>query len=224
MIKKFKIYILLIITLEFTVLISPKICAETLFFQHQQTALSSLLEKGTWFDSPTQIQAQKTNARCVAISCFENKQSKDEKAFFIEEIPLSKELQKYIFDLCEEKNIDYDLVLSVIKCESNFNINSVGYNTNGTYDSGLMQINSCHLKSLEEEYGINDIMNPYQNLLVGINLISNSINNYGEIGGLVAYNMGTGGYISCLSAGNLNTQYVQKVKQAKDLISSMEHI
>lgn len=148
----------------------------------------------------------------------------ESEAFYIEQISLSEELQKYIYDLCKERNISYDLILAVIKRESNFNVNSIGYNDNGSYDSGLMQINSCHLESIEDTYGFTDIMNPYNNVLVGIDMLSENINEYGEVGGLMAYNLGSGGYEDAVAAGINSTSYSDQVLAYKSEIEAMNKV
>ncbi len=220
--KKFKIlactFIFFIIWIAY---ISPSIHALTIT---DETPLINFLENGNWRDSPFDIKKQGEEAKRVAVQCAALNKERAGQGYYVQEIPLSKDIQKYIYQMCSEKNLNYDLILSIIKCESNFKIDSIGYNDNGTFDSGLMQINSCHIASLKEQYGISDIMDPYSNILVGISMISSCMDAYGETGGLVAYNMGVGGYQACIAKGNLNTAYVQKVTQQKEIISSMTHL
>ncbi len=203
------------------VYISPEIQALTV---EGESPLIDFLENGNWHDLPIDLQKQREEAKSVSVQCAVANKEMEKKGYYIQQIPLSRDIQKYIYQMCSEKNINYDLILSIIKCESNFKADSIGYNPNGSFDSGLMQINSCHLENLQEQYGVSDIMDPYSNLLVGIDMIASCINAYGEVGGLVAYNMGAGGYQTCIAKGDLNTAYVQKVMKIKENISVMQHI
>lgn len=142
--------------------------------------------------------------------------------FYIEEIPLPKELQLYTYNVCEDNDVSYELMLAVMKKESNYDINSIGYNTNGTYDSGLMQINSCNISTTEANYGITDLMDPYNNILVGVSMISSKIHEFGENGGLMAYNMGNGGYQDAVEAGITTSTYSQQVLSYKSEICKMD--
>ena len=65
-----------------------------------------------------------------------------EPSYYIEEIPLSKEVQHTIYTICEQRNVDYALVLGMLKTESNFSTTSQSHNTNGTTDRGIAQINT----------------------------------------------------------------------------------
>ena len=89
------------------------------------------------------------------------------------DIPLSIELQDYIWDLANENEISYELVLAVINVESSFNIKARNKNRNRTSDRGLMQINSAFQKYHAKNAGIEkfDPYNPFQNVKVGINVL-----------------------------------------------------
>ena len=115
------------------------------------------------------------------------------KLFYIPEIPLDRELQEYTYDLCIEKNVDYELVLAVMTRESQFQIDATGYNHNGTQDHGIMQINDRTKEHFYQILNINDIYDPYQNILVGLTLLSDVIGKYGEYDGLMAYAAGESG-------------------------------
>jgi len=67
---------------------------------------------------------------------------KTEPSYYIEEIPLSQEIQHTIYTICQESNVDYPLLLGMLKVESDFSTKSICHNTNGTTDYGIAQINS----------------------------------------------------------------------------------
>jgi hypothetical protein len=88
-----------------------------------------------------------------------------------EDIPLSEELQRHIYDLCEEYQISETLVYAIIKVESNFDKSAQSH----TNDSGLMQLNENGTSQwLGEELGIEnfDPQNPYHNVEAGIYYLS----------------------------------------------------
>ena len=89
------------------------------------------------------------------------------------DIPLSEELQQYIWELANKNEISYELVLAVMYLESRFDIGAVNRNNNGTKDKGIMQINSAYKEYHAKNAGIEDfnIFDPYDNIKVGINVL-----------------------------------------------------
>ena len=100
----------------------------------------------------------------------------EEVNYWLRNIPLSEELQKFTFELCEEHGLSYDMVLAVIQHESKFNPKAVGKNNNGSEDRGLMQLNSSFHQWHSELLGIPrnqfDPFNERQNLEVGIKILA----------------------------------------------------
>lgn len=81
---------------------------------------------------------------------------------FYNDIALSKYLQQYTYELvalCGD--VDYNTVLSMLYCESKFDANAVGYNTNGSIDEGIAQINSNSRSHFAETSGLYGDFNPY---------------------------------------------------------------
>jgi soluble lytic murein transglycosylase-like protein len=77
------------------------------------------------------------------------------------QIKLNEELQKYLWDKCKENNWPYELVLSQLKVESDFDIALIHKNDDGSTDRGLAQINSSTLKFYQEKIPGFDPYNPY---------------------------------------------------------------
>ncbi|TQR25581.1 lytic transglycosylase domain-containing protein [Campylobacter sp. MIT 97-5078] len=65
-------------------------------------------------------------------------------------------------------------------------------NKNGTYDIGIMQINSMHLKWLKKDYGISEkdlLEKPRINIFAGATILKKCFDKYGaNIKGLTCYN------------------------------------
>lgn len=85
-----------------------------------------------------------------------------------ENIPLSESVQKHIWETSKQYSIDYELILAIIRLESNFKIDAISYNESSY---GLMQINkNTTLKFLASELGISNpnAFDPIQNTSMGI--------------------------------------------------------
>lgn len=128
------------------------------------------------------------------------------------DIPLSYDLQKYIWNKCKENNVEYELIIAMISLESGFKANVISKNS----DYGLMQINKINHKRLKEKLNINDFLNPYDNVTAGIHMISelknNSCGKYKTTEQyLMAYNMGIGGADRCFRKGIYSISYSRKI-------------
>jgi len=76
------------------------------------------------------------------------------------DIPLDEEIQEYIYNLCEEIDLEFELALALFKLESNFNHNTINHNNNNTYDIGIGQLNSKYFIEYGERAGIENF-DPY---------------------------------------------------------------
>lgn len=99
------------------------------------------------------------------------------------------------WDLAEHTyGIEKALLKSIAIAESNMNPVAYNVNKNGTYDIGMMQINSSHLQQLEKK-GITEAMlsrNACISLMVGASILSEMKNRYEDLWEAVgAYNAGT---------------------------------
>lgn len=74
--------------------------------------------------------------------------------------------------------ISPDLLWSIAKLESNFNPMALNVNRNGTYDFGVMQINSSWKIKLGDTRW-QHLSNPCFNVMVGAWILSNCIREYG---------------------------------------------
>lgn len=122
------------------------------------------------------------------------------------DIPLSDDLQQHIYNLCDEYNVSYAMVIAMIDVESGFDSRAVSC----TGDYGLMQINNINHKA-----GI-DYLNPYDNTAHGIRALGRLAEKYGDAD-LVAmcWNCGEAGAKKLWEQGVYSTDYSSKVLSKK---------
>ena len=128
------------------------------------------------------------------------------------DVPLSKELQDYIRNLCDEYGVPIELVIAVIDVESTFRADVVSE----TNDYGLMQINKCNHEWLTDKLGVTDFLDPYQNINSGIHILSGHLEvTNGDIElALMRYNNGATGAKKLWDKGIYSTAYTQKIMTA----------
>ncbi|WRS26437.1 transglycosylase SLT domain-containing protein [Oscillospiraceae bacterium MB08-C2-2] len=125
------------------------------------------------------------------------------------DIPLDAELQEYTYSLCQEYNVDYELVLAIMERESRFMVGiRDNVNENGTRDRGLMQINQSNWKWLSAQ-GL-DVNIPEDNIEAGVMVISDYVAKYGETNALIAYQCGEARMRELVEQGYI-TQYATEV-------------
>lgn len=119
--------------------------------------------------------AKPTAIKTVQVSTFV---SDDETTSFLTEesensryfdIPLDDKLQDYIFKLCDENKIDPSIVIGMIERESNYDASAVG---DSGESFGLMQIQPRWHRERMEKLNCNDLLDPYQNVAVGIDYLT----------------------------------------------------
>lgn len=99
---------------------------------------------------------------------------------------ISDDEYKQIEEICEDYNICYELILAIIEAESGYNPDAV----NGEH-IGLMQISSKYFSDKMIELGVTDLYDPVQNVLCGVDYISELSEEYDDLYlVLMFYNMG----------------------------------
>lgn len=102
-----------------------------------------------------------------------------------------EKMQVYTYCICKQYGVRYDLVVALIEKESGYKFDEIG---DDGHSIGYMQIyEECHRDRMER-LNVTDLTNPYQNVLVGIDYLSELIERYGTIqDALAAYNYGEQG-------------------------------
>lgn len=128
------------------------------------------------------------------------------------DVPLSTELQDYIWETCQTYNVPYELVFAMIQTESGFRTSVIS----STNDYGLMQINKVNHEWLKDELGLTDMLDPYQNILAGTYIIGLQLNatDGDPVLALMRYNCGAAGARRLWDQGIYSTAYTDKVMTA----------
>ena len=135
------------------------------------------------------------------------------------DIPLSQELIEHIWDMSLKYGIEYELIVSVIAVESNFDIDA----KSKTSDYGLMQINKVNHGWLKEQFGFTDFTDPYQNIEAGCIILKDCIDNMTDYHqALMAYNMGHSRAKNLIRQGTYSSKYSRKVMAKYYEYKSME--
>lgn len=113
-------------------------------------------------------------------------------------VPLPVDVQEYIWKHCKKVTGDYKnyyaFILGAIQLESEFKRTAIHYNSNGSTDRGLMQINSCNIKECKRAGLItctDDLWDIYKNIDCGFHEMNNYIRKFGVCeSAYFAYNTG----------------------------------
>ena len=133
------------------------------------------------------------------------------------EVPLSEDLQQYTYDTCADYNIrqHYKLIMAVMWQESNFNPSAIS----STSDYGIMQINKCNHKWLSSSLGVDNFLDPKQNIECGIYMMSRLLLKYQDVSkALMAYNLGEGGAAKLWKQNIYSTRYSRAILDKQNLI------
>lgn len=133
------------------------------------------------------------------------------------DVPLDESLQDHIFAECEKYEVDPAVVIAMIERESRFNADVVG---DSGRSFGLMQIQKRWHSGRMEKLGCDDLLDPYQNVTVGINFLAELID-YGKgvEWALMAYNGGPG-YANKLSGKSIVSDYAAGVMACAERVGT----
>ena len=131
------------------------------------------------------------------------------------DVPLEEDLQDHIFALCEERGIDPAIVIAMIDKESKFDIDIIG-DRGKSY--GLMQIQPRWHKERMENLGVTDLLDPYQNVTVGIDILGELLDDGRSIEeALMIYNGGYSHASGHMEKGTLSDYATYVLELASEL-------
>lgn len=132
------------------------------------------------------------------------------------DIPLEDDLQTYIFEQAEERDVDPAIVIAIIKRESNFDILAVGDEGNSL---GLMQIQPRWSIDRMKELECDNLLDPYQNVEVGIDILADLMEEEEPLEWvLMAYNGGNAYADRFAREGRVSEYAKDVIKMSEELI------
>lgn len=154
-------------------------------------------------ETPVSITVVTTNAAPVVTPAVEE----IEMVLYFD-VPLDKDLQDYIFEECETYGIDPAIIIAMIDKESKCKASVIGDNGRSF---GLMQIQARWHYDRMARLGVDDLLDPYQNVIVGIDYLAELIGRgKGLEWALMAYNGGPS-YANKKAASGVVSNYAQNI-------------
>lgn len=169
------------------------------------------------FKTKAELKQKKSDVQYTVYGVYDDRQfdnevsldwDKNQYDFKTLECGLDAEVQEFLFYLCKGYNIDFSLMMGLIQEESNFDSNMISQ----TNDYGLMQINKVNHQWITEKIGINDFLDPYQNIRAGCYVIRKLFEKYKDPEMvLMAYHFGEHGASTLWNQGVYSSKYSQTI-------------
>lgn len=129
-------------------------------------------------------------------------------------------IQVYTYIVCRQYGVDYEMVFALIERESLCRWDIIGDDGEST---GYMQIQERWHKDRMERLGVNDLKNPFQNIMVGVDYMAELQERTGgnNMDTLAAYNYGYAGAKRCLWNEGVheytyNTEIMERAQELKE--------
>lgn len=136
---------------------------------------------------PTQVPTETTYPVTDATEPVETTAT-TEPPITLYDVPLATDLQLHIISEAESHGIDPAIIFAMAFRESTFNPKAMG-DEGQSY--GLLQVQLRFHKERMQKLGCADLLDPYQNVTVGVDFLSELLSRYGSIEvALTAYNWG----------------------------------
>ena len=129
--------------------------------------MCSLLTLAVLIASVVHCKADDSTFEPLQMDCLE-----PETTASVYNVPLDHELQLFIIQLCEEHHIDPAIVIAMIDSESEFEAGAIG-DSGAAF--GLMQVQPRWHKERMDRLGVTDLLDPYQNVTVGVDYLAELI-------------------------------------------------
>lgn len=130
------------------------------------------------------------------------------------DVPLDEDLQFFIYQMGERYGLEPELILAVIGQESNYQADMIGDDGNSY---GLMQVMPKWHEERMTKYNVTDLLNPYENILIGVDYLAECIEKGGLEWGLMAYNGGFE-YANALAEQGVVSEYAESVLMLAELL------
>lgn len=131
------------------------------------------------------------------------------------------ELVEYINALCEDHGLAPELIYAVIERESSWQADALNAAGNCI---GLMQISTVNLGWLSESLGVEDLYDPFQNVLAGISMLASYVETYGDYHmALMCYNCGCGGAQKLFDQGIYSSAYSRWIVERMEALDAQSY-
>lgn len=201
------------------------------FEEMQQEELAELTTGWETIQQETEMETEEEPDRYAVFDTMsEDWGADDVEGFQFYEIPeeyqrtggyMPEKMQIYTYIVCKNYGVRYELVIALIERESGYVFDKVG---DDGHSMGYMQIYEDYHEDRMEKLNCTDLMNPYQNILVGVDYLAELIDKYGtQQDALTAYNYGqTGAYRHMWSKGiyvyDYNSTIMKRAKEIEEVL------
>lgn len=197
------------------------------FEEMQQEELAELTVKWETVQQETETEPDRY---AVFDTMSEDWGADDVEGFQFYEIPeeyqrtggyMPEKMQIYTYIVCKNYGVRYELVIALIERESGYVFDKVG---DDGHSMGYMQVYEDYHEDRMERLNCTDLMNPYQNILVGVDYLAELIEKYGtQQDALTAYNYGqAGAYRHMWSKGiyiyDYNSTIMKREKEIEEVL------
>lgn len=134
---------------------------------HEGTTTETLITEATTMEITEEVETTVATTKPVVMTTSVVTTEPPKVTYF--NVPLDKDLQNYIFEVCADYDVDPALVMAVIKKESNFKPDTLG---DSGRSHGLMQIQPRWHQARADALNCSNLLNPYHNVTVGIDLLA----------------------------------------------------
>lgn len=123
-------------------------------------------------------------------------------------------IHRYVRDICEDyDNVDPELIIPLISKESQYNPEA----KNGSC-VGLMQVSTKYNKDRAEKLGVTDFFDPYENIQIGVDYLSELIDEYEDVYlALMLYNMKWDTAFRLYKSGSISN-YAKTIVSQRDIL------
>ena len=142
---------------------------------HEATTPSTTAETTEYITEPTEEEQPTTQATEPSVTLYD--------------VPLGEDLQLHIIETAEAHGIDPAIIMAMAFRESTYRPGAIG---DGGKSFGLLQIQPRWHSKRMAKLNCPDLLDPFQNVTVGVDYLCELLNKYGDIGkALTAYNAGS---------------------------------
>ena len=189
----------------------------------QQVTTTTTTEEATEpVQEPTETQEPVTEST-EATDPVEETEPVTEPSVRLYDVPYDEDLQLHIIAQAEQYGIDPAIVFAVIWKESRYYYTASGDNDESL---GIMQIKQKFHQWRMDCLGVTDLLDPYQNVMVGCHILGEKLSEYGDIEmALMVYNAGaTGAKNNWFSKGIYSNKYSQAVLAKAEELRSETYV